>query len=268
MRFGIVGSARLDLPIFLRTNGLFFAMASKRRASMKNQRKVNKVDSVDAKDVFFIEKKEDKLRTDSARKSRVRWLIPYVVTAIFFSSFTFGTIKYFTPPRLGLKYAVEATSGKVALTAKQLWEIVTAEGLTVYWLGPQDGARYALISVNENQNYVRYLPGGKGLNDLGPNYVVVGTYESKDAFVLTQNAAKAADSAGFINADGNSVFYHTGRPNNVYVGLKTANDQIEIFDPIPGSALQAARTSKILRKITWGGLSFITGCRVFSTCTK
>lgn len=235
---------------------------------MKIPRRVDKVDSVDAKDVFFVEKREGKPRSDLARKSLARRLIPYVVTAIFFSSFTFGTIKYFTPPRLGLKYAIAATSGKVALTAKQLWEIVTAEGLTVYWLGPQNGARYALISVNENQNYVRYLPDGKGLTDIGPNYVVVGTYESKDAFILTQNAAKASDSAGFINADGNSVFYHTGRPNNVYVGLKTVDDQIEIFDPNPGSALQAARTPKVLQKITWGGLSFITGCRVFSTCAK
>lgn len=232
---------------------------------MKIQRKV---DSVDAKDVFHVEKREGRPTTDSARKGLARRLIPYVVTAIFFSSFTFGTVKYFTPPRLGLKYAVEATNGKVALTAKQLWEIVTAEGLTVYWLGPQDGARYALTSVNEHQNYVRYLPGGQGLTDSGPNYAVVGTYESKDAFILTQNAAKATDSTGFINADGNSVFYRTGRPNNVFVGLKTVDDQIEIFNPNPGSALQAARTPAILRKITWGGLSFITGCRVFSTCTK
>lgn len=235
---------------------------------MKIQRRVDKADGVEAKDVFFVEKNEDKPKTDSARKSLVRRLIPYVVTAIFFSSFTFGTIKYFTPPRLGLKYAIEATSGKVALTAKQLWEIVTAEGLTVYWLGPQDGALYALVSVNENQNYVRYLPGGQGLKDNAPNYMVVGTYEAADAFILTQNASKGADSVGFINADGNSVFYRTGRPNSVYVGLKAVDDQIEIFDPNPGAALQAAKTPKILRKITWGGLSFITGCRVFSTCTK
>lgn len=230
---------------------------------MKIERKAEKGDQAG---VFYVDQSEDQVPPSSKIKGRIRRLVPYIITAVLFSSLTFGAVKYFTPPHLGLKYVIQATSGKVALTASQLQDVINSEGLTVYWLGPMEGALYALNSVSQDQNYVRYLPNGEGLNDPAANYRVIGTYEAKDAFALTQVDAKSVNGVGFINADGNAVFYNSLRPNSVYIGVKGTDDQIEIFDPNSGLALIAAKSPGLLSKISWGGLRFVTGCRVFSTC--
>lgn len=213
---------------------------------MKVERKANKVDEAD---VFYVERSDGQPKSSAASR-KYRRLVPYVITVILSSSITWGIFSYLDPPHLDLKYALLATSGKISLTEAELREVVAGEGLKVYWLGPQDGALYALDSVSSAQTYIRYLPNGRGLDDTSANYRVIGTYETKDAYTVTLSNAKRANSVGFINEDGNAVYYATLNPNSVYVGVKGTNSQVEIFDPNSGLALIAARTPALLQKIS------------------
>lgn len=219
---------------------------------MRIERKTNKVDEGD---VFYVEPKADRSPATGMKKRGLYRLTPFVIAVICIAVFciaaiTVVVIKYTSPQHLGVQFALKAADGKVALTERQLRDVVVGEGLTVYWLGPEDGALYTLISVNANQIYVRYLPGGQGLNDAGANFRVIGTYASKDAFTITQNEAKTANSVGFINSEGNAIYYNTNRPLSVYVGLKNSPNQIEIFNPTARQALFEALTPGTLKKIT------------------
>ncbi|MDP1721016.1 MAG: hypothetical protein Q8L08_08495 [Candidatus Nanopelagicaceae bacterium] len=214
---------------------------------MKVERKANKVDEAD---VFYVEQSDRQPPQTSTSRRSFRRFVYFVIAVILSSSLAFGIFSYLDPPHLDLKYALLATNGKVALSEAQLRDVVAGEGLDVYWLGPQEGALYALDSVSTTQNYVRYLPNGNGLEDTAPNYRVIGTYVTKDAFSVTLSNAKKANSVAFTNEDGNAVYYGTLNPNSVYVGVKGTDSQIEIFDPNSGLALIAARTPKLLQKIS------------------
>lgn len=207
------------------------------------------VQNVDEGDVFYVEPRDKGGLTKSSKKKVVRRITPFVITAILASALTFGVVKYTTPQHFGLEFVLKAANGKVALTQSQLRDIVVGEGLVVYWLGPEDGALYTLISVNKNQNYVRYLPGGEGLNDVGANFRVVGTYEAKDAYKMTQNQSTTADGVGEVTADGTAIYYNTTRPLSVYLAPKNADDQIELFNPTAGQALADARSSDLVQRI-------------------
>lgn len=127
--------------------------------------------------------------------------------------------------------------GKVALSAGELRDVVLARKLTVYWAGPQEGAKYALTSTGAGIAYVRYLPGGVGINDTKTAFRAVGTYTQKNAFAVNQATGAQEGNLGFINSDGNAVFYTKSRPTNVYIGIKGKDIQVEIFDPGVDQAL-------------------------------
>lgn len=207
------------------------------------------VDRVDEDDIFYVEPRGAHGLSTRSKKRVLRRLSPLLITALLGAGVTYGIVKYTTPQHFGLEFVLKAANGKVALTEHQLRDIVVGEGLNVYWLGPEDGARYTLISVNQHQNYVRYLPGGQGLNDVGANFRVVGTYEAKDAFTITQNESKTANGVGLTTSDGNAVYYNSTRPLSVYVGLKGTDDQIELFNPTAGQALGDARTPGLIQRI-------------------
>lgn len=207
------------------------------------------VDKIDEGDVFYVEPRSSHGLATKAKRNIIRRASPFLITAILASGLTYGIVKYTSPQHFGLEFVLKAANGKVALTEKQLRDIVVGEGLTVYWLGPEDGALYTLISVNQHQNYVRYLPGGQGLSDVGANFRVVGTYEAKDAFAITKNEASTSNGVGLTTSDGNAVYYNTTRPLSVYVGLKNTDDQIELFNPTAGQALADARTPGLLQQI-------------------
>lgn len=127
--------------------------------------------------------------------------------------------------------------GKVALSAEELRDVVAAKKLTVYWAGPQTGAKYTLIATTPGIAYVRYLPGGVGLDDTKTLFRAIGTYVQKNAFDVSLTAGKADGNVGFTNSDGNAVFYSKARPSNVYIGIKGKDIQVEVFDPVVDQAL-------------------------------
>lgn len=127
--------------------------------------------------------------------------------------------------------------GKVALSEQELIDVVAAKKLTVYWAGPQTGAKYTLIATTPGISYVRYLPGGVGLDDTKTLFRAIGTYIQKNAYSVSLTAGKADGNVGFTNSDGNAVFYSKARPSNVYIGIKGKDIQVEVFDPVVDQAL-------------------------------
>lgn len=128
-------------------------------------------------------------------------------------------------------------TGKVALSASELHDLVVSKHITVYWAGPMDGAKYTLTANTPGIAVVKYLPGGVGLNDTKTLFRAIGTYAQKSAFTIARNSGASPGNVGFVNADGNAIFYSSSRPSNVYVGIKGHDIQVEVFDPVVDQAL-------------------------------
>ena len=143
----------------------------------------------------------------------------------------------------------EISTGKVPLTEKELISAVKQLGVDVYWAGPVEGAKYTISAPAEGQVYVRYLPNGEGLTDTKPNYVVIATYVTPDAFTSTQAAGNQTNGVTFINTQGAAVFYSKDAPTNVYVAYPNIDIQIEVFSPIAKTALDIASTSGALKLV-------------------
>ncbi len=160
-----------------------------------------------------------------------------------------GAAAYFLVSHFTKGGDAQKLAGKVAMSAGELRSVVLANHLTVYWAGPTEGAKYALI-VNPTSIFVRYLPNGQGLTDRTTSYRVVATYEQKNAFLITQSAGGVVGNVGFTNVDGNAVFYVKTRPTNVYMGIKGKDIQLEIFDPGIDQALGLSLLHNQIQKIS------------------
>ena len=144
---------------------------------------------------------------------------------------------------------ISQLQGRVTLSETDLRTLVVTKHLTVYWAGPMEGAKYTLTANMPGVAYVKYLPGGVGLNDTKTLFRVIGTYAQKSAFRVARNTGAAPGNVGFINADGNGVFYSKSRPSNVYIGIKGKDIQIEVFDPSVGQALGLVLMRNQIRQI-------------------
>lgn len=130
--------------------------------------------------------------------------------------------------------------GQIALTEKGLRGVVLKNNLIVYWTGPIAGDRYSIFVPKPGVAVVRHIPAGASVSDTSLNFRLVATYVQKDAFATTQAGGLKPENLGFINIDGNAVFYVKARPANVYVGVKGKDVQLEIFDPGQDQALALA----------------------------
>ena len=200
-----------------------------------------------------------------ASNKRKLQFLKYAGVAIFSSLLTFSVaLAAFSGSRsvsLSLVQPVDATpsplattvnlttSGQVALTESELISAVKTIGGSIYWLGSAAGAKYTFNSVSDGQNFIRYLPGGIGLEDTEQKYRIVATYKDETAYETMRTAAKSDVGLSFTNPDGSIVYYLKASPLHVYLAFKNLAFQIEIFDPTPGAALKLATTPGILKTI-------------------
>jgi hypothetical protein len=183
------------------------------------------------------------------KRKKFKRLIPYVVTALVFSGLTFGAEYLVRTRQSSVENVALILHGGQTIDEKQLRTVVVKAGINVYWLGPKRGMKYVINTSQATEISLRcILPTtSSGANEL---YYDVGTFVSKDAFALTQEAAKQPNGVGFVNADGNAVYYDSRDPKNVYIGLKNADIQVEIYDPRPDQALAAALLPGNLKQIS------------------
>jgi hypothetical protein len=128
-------------------------------------------------------------------------------------------------------------NGLLALDAKQLRELVVANGLNVYWVGPEKNGRYLINASNPLQISIRYLPKNQDISSTRATYRDIETFVQRNAFTVIQEAATTKDGVGFINGDGNAIYYNKLEPSNVYIGIKHEDLQIQVFDPQVDQAL-------------------------------
>ena len=163
-----------------------------------------------------------------------------------------ATPKIITAPSVSSTTSVAVSgnnSGQVALTEAQLKDEVRTVGDSVYWAGSVTNSLYTFNHVKSGQNFVRYLPGGKGLSDTNQSYRVIATYKDPNAFATVTAAAKISKGISMTNPDGSFIYYAKDTPSHVYLVIKNLPYQIEIFDPVPGESLKLARTPGVIGSI-------------------
>lgn len=185
-------------------------------------------------------------RTRPSRGKRVLRTVAFIILPILL---ILGVGGYFLVSQANKSRDLSQIQGKVALSQSELRDLVVSKKLTVYWAGPMAGAKYTLTANTPGAAYVKYLPGGVGLNDTKTLFRVVGTYTQKNAFAVAQASRAVPGNLGFINADGNVVFYSSSRPTNVYIGIKGKDIQIEVFDPVAGQSLGLVLIRNQIRQI-------------------
>ena len=187
-----------------------------------------------------------KAKISQSSKTALLMVAAFLAGSIITYSFTSSS----TPtPVASTSTFTDVIAGKVALTESELIAAVKKLGVDVYWAGPVKGAKYTLAVPADGQAYVRYLPNGDGLTDTKPNYVVIATYTTTNAFSATQAAGNQSNGVTFINAEGAAVYYNKDTPTNVYVAYPNLNYQIEVFDPIAATALDIASKQGALRLV-------------------
>jgi len=190
--------------------------------------------------------KLEKPKMSQNSKTVLLMLVAFIVGSLF----TYGVTKNTTPtPVASTSTFTDVIAGKVALTENELIDAVKKLGVDVYWAGPVDGAKYTLSAPAEGQVYLRYLPNGDGLTDTKPNYVVIATYTTADAFTATQAAGNQSNGVTFINNQGAAVYYNKDVPTNVYVAYPNLSYQIEVFSPIAATALDIASKQGALKLV-------------------
>ena len=190
--------------------------------------------------------KLEKPKMSQNSKTVLLMLVAFIVGSLF----TYGVTKNTTPTSVAsTSRFTDVIAGKVALTENELIDAVKKLGVDVYWAGPVDGAKYTLSAPAEGQVYLRYLPNGDGLTDTKPNYVVIATYTTADAFTATQAAGNQSNGVTFINNQGAAVYYNKDVPTNVYVAYPNLSYQIEVFSPIAATALDIASKQGALKLV-------------------
>ncbi|HEX7405952.1 MAG TPA: hypothetical protein VF307_08535 [Candidatus Nanopelagicaceae bacterium] len=182
------------------------------------------------------------------RRRNFKRLIPYVITAVIFSGLTLGAEYFLHSKQISIDNATLILHGGQTIDEKELRSLVVARGLNVYWLGSKPGMKYLINTSQANGISLRCIYPAASSGTAEP-YYDVGTFVSQNAFALTQKAAQQANGVGFVNIDGNAVYYDSRDPKNVYIGLKNADIQVEIYDPRPDQALAAALLQGNLKKI-------------------
>ena len=118
----------------------------------------------------------------------MRRFIPYLITAIVFSTLAFGAGQVLGMKQKSVDSAAFIMSGRLAVNEKDLRNMVAAKNLTVYWLGPEAGAKYLLDTSLADGISLRviYASASTGSTAASETYYEVGTFASPDAFALTQ----------------------------------------------------------------------------------
>jgi hypothetical protein len=193
---------------------------------------------------------DDTQSTTQVRNGSPKIILLMLLSALISSGVTYAvTNNSSSAPTASSTTLTEVISGKVALTEAELIAAVKELGADVYWAGPVKGAKYTLAVPADGQAYVRYLPEGQGIDDTKPNYVVIATYTTADAFTATQAAGNTSNGVSFISASGAAIYYSKDTPTNVYVAYPNLNFQVEIFNPIAATALEIASTNGALRLV-------------------
>ncbi len=135
------------------------------------------------------------------------------------------------------------TPGSRIVTASQLQAEAKSIGYPIYWLGEIDGKQLEFTDRADGRVYVRYIPDGAkaGTQD---KYLTVGTYPMENAYGVVTAISKK-DGAKSPPVKGGIAAVAPAKPDSVFVAFKDQDLQIEVYDPNPSAALEAATSGNL-----------------------
>lgn len=132
----------------------------------------------------------------------------------------------------------------VAVTASQLHSLATSTGHPVYWAGTFNGT-YELTTIADGRTYIRYLPPGVpvGTSTL---HLTIGTYVRPTPPFAAIRAAATRQHAKIVKLKAGelAVQYRT-RPQSVFLIFPGALYEVEVYDPLPATALKDATDGQV-----------------------
>jgi hypothetical protein len=135
-------------------------------------------------------------------------------------------------------------AGPTAVSQAQLEKLADTVTFPVYWAGSKSGT-YELTRTTDGRIYIRYLPSREKVGDRAANYLTVGTYPTKAAFLSVQRAAKRRGAISLKIEHGGLLVFNTGAPKNVHFAYPKAKYQVEVYSPSPEQARALVLTGAI-----------------------
>ncbi len=191
--------------------------------------------------------------TVSKWSRRKLWTVRTVLLILVATLSTYGAIGLGNIHRATTSHDIQVAlqlNAQSEMTQFQLRKVVTSNHLLVYWAGGEKDARYLLSSTNRAAIVLTILPPMDVARSTRATYPQITTFTQVGAFQAVLTGGGNMNVAGFINGDGNSVFFTKLDPNDVYVGLRGSDIELQIFDPSPGQSLALAREAGRLRPIS------------------
>lgn len=127
-------------------------------------------------------------------------------------------------------------------------ELIDAEGTLghrIYWAGERPPNRLELKQEGDGSVYLRYLPPGTSAGDPGVTFLTVGSYPVADAQGALRRAATAAGTSVEQVNGGAVVLPNPASEGSVYLAYPDSDLEIEVYDPLPGRALELIRSGAI-----------------------
>lgn len=183
------------------------------------------------------------------RTLTIRALFLSLVAILFTSGFIGLAHLYSSGKSSNVRVALQL-NGLSEISEAQLRELVISNHLKVYWAGPQDNVEYLLNASNPTAIVLTILPTNRPPKGIRASYPQITTYVLENAFQAVLEGGGNPDVKGVITGDGNSVFYTNMDPNEVFVGLRGKNIELQIFDPSHRLWLALLKDPSRLRPIT------------------
>ena len=133
-----------------------------------------------------------------------------------------------------------------AVSAPELRAESARLGQPIYWVGPKPGATYELTETPARRVFVRYLPGPAAVG-ARESFRTVSTSALSRAFGKTLALGKGASMETIVLKRGGIGIYDRTKPTGaVLVAFAGSDYRIEVFDPIPGKAVELVRADRIV----------------------
>jgi hypothetical protein len=125
-----------------------------------------------------------------------------------------------------------------AVSVEELQEEAgSADGVPVFWAGPQAGTTYELTETADGSVYVRYLPEDAEVGDPSPDFLTVATYPLENGYARVLAAAEEEGAETEELPNGGLALVDADRPSSVYLAYEGEPYQVEVYDPSPDRAL-------------------------------
>lgn len=132
------------------------------------------------------------------------------------------------------------------VSAGELGAAAAASDGPVYWAGERPGAELELSEVGAGQRiYVRYLTGGAEAGDPKPAFLAIGIYRLPHAYEKLKADAKRSGGKLRKAPHGLRAWQDPTSPSSVYLARPGAEYQVEVYDPDPKTALEAALSTAL-----------------------